>query len=497
MKQEHSFLDAGPCSFHVALFIGFYCLGGVFLCQVDIADCVVHLVQVILVFVACRHALELAHHLFGVSFCHHLGERDACVELQFVGWVLADDVSERLVGILLSVLRGIELSEQIPFASLLLASHLVADYLAQIGDSLVEVARMYVVVGIRVVPFLDGTPVERVALHVPDHVFRVIHPSAFHVGLGEPCPCFAVDGRLCLEESAHVGKGGSCLVEVALVKLRASHEHPGFPDEGVVFLAVEPFYVFGGLLPVLVPFGASLDAVALYGLFAFLYGPVEVALAEFPAVFVAHIVERQQFRVVVLVAVFLLERAVYVGLRSVVVDVVFGVECVPEPCLARVLLRCASCEQGYAQQQGYCRRASLEQFAECIGDDGEEDDGCTRRHVEQIGQCQSEQTVYPSDDDAQANHFLEVIGEEVGCHLRHGEQADGEHDAYQPECRHDAHGDESHHEIFYEVHRQVLRPGEGGVECHAEYGPVEQGENGSDHHRQCCQQPQVGRLYGE
>ena len=179
-----------------------------------------------------------------------------------------------------------------------------------------------IVVGVGVVPLFARVPVDGVALHVAHHVFGVVEPFLLYVALGQPGACLAVDGGLRLVEPAHVVEGGGGFVEGAFVELGASHQHPGFPHEGVVFLPVQPFYVFGRLAPVLGPLGFLLYAVQLDDFLALLDGFVEVARPQCAAALVAHGVEGYNFGIVVLVAVFLVERAAYVGLRTVVVGVV-------------------------------------------------------------------------------------------------------------------------------------------------------------------------------
>ena len=90
----------------------------------------------------------------------------------------------------------------------------------------------------------------------------------------------------------------------------------------------------------------------LYHLLAFLYSPVVVALSQFPAAFVSHGVNGQQFGKVILVAVFLFERGVDIGKRAVVIRVVSCIERMPPSGGRRVLLRRASyyCHNG---KKGY------------------------------------------------------------------------------------------------------------------------------------------------
>ena len=128
------------------------------------------------------------------------------------------------------------------------------------------------------------------------------------------------------------------------MELRASHKHPSFPQEWVVLASAQPFLVLVSLLAVLVPFGTLLYAVTLYCFLGFLYGTVEISLAQFLARLVAHDIQGNHFREIVLVAILLLQTSVYVSLRAVEIGVVSCMESVPPARLRGVFLRGASCD---------------------------------------------------------------------------------------------------------------------------------------------------------
>ena len=88
------------------------------------------------------------------------------------------------------------------------------------------------------------------------------------------------------------------------MKLRTSHQHPCLPKEWIIFPAVQPFDVFGCLAPVFGPFRFLLDAVLMDGFLAFLYGTVEVALADFTTVLVAYGIEWKLLSKVVFISHF-------------------------------------------------------------------------------------------------------------------------------------------------------------------------------------------------
>ena len=197
---------------------------------------------------------------------------------------------------------------------------------------------MDIVVGKGIVPFLHGPPVERVTFHLIDHVLSIVDPVLLDIALSQPSPGFSVDGRLRLVQSAHIGKRGSRLIEGSLMELRSSHEHPCFPQEGVVFATVEPFDVAFSLLSVLGPFGSPCNTVALDGFLTLLDGFVEVALTDFLTVLVAHRVEGNHLREIVTMTILLFQGSIDIGLRTIKIGVVFGVEGMPPTRLRRVLI---------------------------------------------------------------------------------------------------------------------------------------------------------------
>ena len=260
---------------------------------------------------------------------------------------------EGLVGLGLTTQCSLQLAHEIPLAGFLFAAHLMLDDFAQVGDGLVELLGVDVIIRIGVVPFFLGTPVDGIALHIADDVFGIVHPALFDIAFSQPCLCTAVDGRLGLEEPAHIGKGGSGILEVALIELRTAHQHPSLPDEGIVLSAVEPLDVLGCLSATLVPFGALLDAVALDGFLTFLDGTVVVVLAQFAAVLVAYGIKGDDFGIVVLVALFFLERGIDISQGAIIVYIVLGVEGM-QPSVARsIFLRRTTChgDEGYDEDE--------------------------------------------------------------------------------------------------------------------------------------------------
>ena len=206
-QQQNAFFDTAPRGFLVAFFVGGNSLHRVALRQINIAERIINLVEIILVLVRCRHPFQTTNHRLRLTPGHHLGHRDSGIEFDFVGRILRNHLFISLVSLLLMSKFSLQLSEQIVFASLLLLAHFVFDDLSQIGHRLGIVARVDVVVGHRVVPFFLRTPVNRVATHIPNHVLGIVNPVLFDVALRQPRPRPSVNRRLCLIEPTHIIKG--------------------------------------------------------------------------------------------------------------------------------------------------------------------------------------------------------------------------------------------------------------------------------------------------
>ena len=219
------------------------------------------------------------------------------------------------------------------------------DHLLQVGHRLLVVAHVDIVVCVGVVPVFHGAEVHRVAAHVADHVLGVVEPVQFRVAFRQPGLRQSALHGLGLIEAHHIREGGGGLVEGTFLELGLAQHHPRSPDEGVVLFPPEPLAVAGRLPLVALPFRLALDAVQADGLLALLYGTVVLALAYLAALLVAHHVEGEHLREVVLVALLLLQIAVDEGLRTVVVDVIAGRQRVIQTVRGGVLLHVAGGEE--------------------------------------------------------------------------------------------------------------------------------------------------------
>ena len=338
-QQQHAALDTRAGGFLVAFLVGADGFRRVFLCQVDVADGVVHLIQIVLVVIVGRHTLQLADHASRIALSHHLGLGNAGVEGQLVGRILTDGAGVGFVGGIAMAQCRLHLSHDEPQARFLRLARLALDDLTQVGHGLLQLTRLQVVVGVGGIPVAHRAVVYGVATHVAYDVLGIVEPVQLRVALSQPGTCQRVLHGLCLIQAAHVGKSGSRLVEGAFLELRLTHHHPSFPQERVILLASQPLAVLGRLASALLPLGAGLDGVQLDGFLHLLDGTVVVALARLAALLVAHGIEGQLLRVVVLVALLLLQVSVDEGQATVIVGVVFGSKRLPEATLRRILMR--------------------------------------------------------------------------------------------------------------------------------------------------------------
>ena len=350
LQQEHALLRAAAGGLLVARLVGGNGLGRVVLREVDIADGIVHLVEVVFVVVRGGHALQTADHLLVVRGGHHLGLGDAGVELHLVGRILGGHAAVCLVGLPCVAQRCLDLSHDKPLAGFLRLAVLTADDLPQQGHGALQLARAQVVVGHGLVPCRLCAVVDGVAVLVADDVLGIVYPVQLGIAAGQPSTGNAVDGGLRLVEAAHVAEGGGGLVEGSLLELRLAQHQPGFPDEGIILAAAEPLNVFLSLPSALLPLRAGLDAVLLDGFLHLLHGAVEVAAAQGAALLVGYGEERQRLGIVVLVAFLLVQRAVDKGQLAIVEGVVFCGKRLPEAAPRSVLLHGTGSRQ---QQDGH------------------------------------------------------------------------------------------------------------------------------------------------
>ena len=112
-------------------------------------------------------------------------------------------------------------------------------------------------------------------------------------------------------------------------------------------------------------------------------------------------------------------------------------------------------------------------------------------------QQQPAQAAEVADGDGEPDDAAEAVGEEVGRHLRDGEQRDDQHDAHHAQAGHDGQGDEQHQGVFEEGDGQSLRAGELAVERDADDGAQIEPEEHGKHGGKRAQKDEVGGRDGQ
>ena len=94
MQQHHPLLDAVACTLLHPILICPDGMGRIALRQINIANSVIHLIQIFLVFRILRHRLQFADYLFRLVLRHRLAHLNAGIKLQFVGRISSNDFLE-------------------------------------------------------------------------------------------------------------------------------------------------------------------------------------------------------------------------------------------------------------------------------------------------------------------------------------------------------------------------------------------------------------------
>ena len=289
--------------------------------QIDVSYGIIHLVEIFGIIIINGHTFQLAYHLAAVVLGQHLGLGYAGVELQLVRRTQSHHVLKGIVGLLLVSQQILNLSQKEPFARPLHLAALVLDGLLQIWNSLLVFAHVDVVVGVGIVPILHGTEIHRIATHITNHVLSIVSPIEFGVALCEPRAGQSAHQWLPLIEACHIRECSGRLFELSHLELGLSHHQPSLPEEWIILSTL------------------LLDAVAMNGLLHLFDGALVVRLAYSATRLIANGVKRNQFGVVIFVALLFFEITIDKGHVSIIIGIIAGVESVPEARLGCVFMR--------------------------------------------------------------------------------------------------------------------------------------------------------------
>ena len=337
-QQQYSLGNAPLGTLLHALLPGVEAVRGVLCTEVDVADGIIYTVEVVLVSLAARHALQLLDHLLVLTARHHLRLHDACVELQFVGRIAAGHLAQVLVGQLVLPRGMVELSQEVVQTSTLQLAARLADALLQVRNGLGILLRGNEEGRQGVLTLPCRLRAHAVAPHLVEDVLSIVGPVQGHVTTGQPGTCHAGDLRLCGIEPCHIAERAGRLEEVALLELCLAHHEPGMAQVGIELLACAKLLLLGCEGAVALLHGFLLDAVQLDGLLTFRYGRLKVALPQGGRGLARTDIHGEQLRVVILVPLLLCLKSVEIGHLTVVECIVVGGKGVPGPCHRGVVL---------------------------------------------------------------------------------------------------------------------------------------------------------------
>ena len=184
-----------------------------------------------------------------------------------------------------------------------------------------------------------------VAVHAADDVLGIVEPVHLRVAACQPYAGFGHHFGLRGVETRDIRECGSRFGKVALLELSFSHQQPCILQKGVEFLTAEPLLL--GIALCLAGIGGRflLDAVQLYGLFAFCDSRLKVALSQRPLFLIPHTEDGQAFRIVFLQSLVLCGTAFEICLFGIEVYIVACHEGLPPTGRCRGARGTAQCQK--------------------------------------------------------------------------------------------------------------------------------------------------------
>ena len=103
-----------------------------------------------------------------------------------------------------------------------------------------------------------------------------------------------------------------------------------------------------------------------------------------------------------------------------------------------------------------------------------------------VRQVKAAQTAAVACHDGEQCHAFEAVRENIGRHLRDGQQGDDQHDAHHAQAGHNGQCDEGHHQIFHHGDRKTLRTGKFSVESNGNERTEKECESSRGDECQCA-----------
>ena len=278
---------------------------GIFVAEVDVAHCIIDLVEVVLVLVTLGHSLQSGNHLTELTLVHHLCLHDASVEGYFVRRIGTYHLGECFVSQRITSRFMIELCKQEVKACLRQLAFCRTDCVLQMRYGLVVLMRKDIISRLCIIDLLLSLASDTIALHFVQKVFSIIRPVQCNIASSQLCFCDRHDVWLRAIQSNDVVVCSSRFEELAFLELSISHPEPSMIHVWVELLAGKELLLLFRTLLVTLDDGTLLDAVHLDGLLALRDGSLEVALSYISRRLVGADVHRKYLVEVVLMAFIL------------------------------------------------------------------------------------------------------------------------------------------------------------------------------------------------
>ena len=321
-------------------------------CEIKIAYGIVNLVEIFLVAVVARHALEGLYLAVDVVTLEHSTLLDASVKLGAVGRTAA--ASRLLIGLIgFLLLPGliIELPQQEVEPHLLSAACPFHGFF-HVGHRLGVHLALDIVVGKgEVSQLIQPVIFNPVRMNVRQHVVGLGGP--FHGTVAQRLPNLRFKHEIGLprEVAGNVMESSCRAQEVALHILCLCHEVPGIVDEWVILLTLEPLLIFLVVALACLALGFALYRVQRNSLLHLLDGAVKAGagLSGLRVAIGLGRVNEELCGIVVLIVIFKYFNLLAIVLVAVIVHVISRVHGMPKATAGSVLL-------GAARREDHCRK---------------------------------------------------------------------------------------------------------------------------------------------
>ena len=304
-------------------------------CEVDISDGTVDIIQLVLVLTELRHLLQRPHSRLTLQD----GLIDLCMELHVLRRHHLNAFLIRIHRLLIATFHLINLSQHILEARFVETTFLIRQRQLDKRNSFVILLTFQQHIRLRGRILRRVLATQRIHIHLIHHIFRFVLPTHLGIRTRHPQLTLCHHVRIVVVVLDDIVKSSDGTEEISLTELRFTQTNPYLVHLVVELFLLEPFLVFRVLTLLRIGFGFRLDRVQLDALAAFLYHLIHLRGGRFCSFVITHRIKRNNRREIILVR---LDSSLLTLLKSnvaVVEDVVLHLGLVERTRRRSILLR--------------------------------------------------------------------------------------------------------------------------------------------------------------